>query len=179
MKKSTALVFGLICGLLVIVFKLIIVLGGFAITNFGFKWSQIISVLLVLPFIWLAIRQSRIQNGGFIGGKEALRTGLQTAILAILIISVYHYIELEWKWKDIAAVYYNSETFLNILKSHADVKQEQYAKIINDQIQNIQTLSPFKYVTFKMVPFLLFSVTTAFMCAVFMKKSPPPSYTNN
>ena len=179
MKKFAALMIGLVCALLVIAFKLVILLGGFAVSNFGFKWSQMISVFMVLPFIWYTIRYLRGQNGGYIGGKEALRSGLTMAVTAILIISAYHYVEFEWKWRDIAQEYYNGETYLNFLKSHKEVKPEQYSQIIHEQIENIRLLSPFKYVTYKLVPFMLFSVTTAFMCAVFMKKGPAPSFTNN
>jgi len=170
--KSKPLFYGILAAVSVIVFKLIIILGGFALTNFGFKWSQIISVFMILPFIVLGIRALREQNGGFIGGKEALKAGLLTAVVAILLISVYNYIELDWKWREISKIYYNSDVFLSILKAQDKIKPEQYQEIINGQIEAFSQVTPFKYATFKLVPYLLFSLTTAFMCAVFMKKQP-------
>ena len=179
MKLSGSYMTGIIAALAVIVFKLVIILGGFALTKFGFSWSQFVAVLIMLPFIPLSIKQARDARGGMIGGKRALQQGLKTAVIAIVLISVYHYIELEWKWKDIAYQYYHSEAFLNILKNNSNVKPQEYQAWIDEGVIQFSRTSPFRYVTLKMVPYLFFSVSTSFICAVFMKRTPAPSYTNN
>ncbi len=171
--RNKSLLFALAYSALVIAFKLLIVLGGYAITDFGFKWSQIITVFLIIPFIWLTVKSTRAQKGGYIGGKEALQKGLQMTMIAVVLISVYNYIEFGWKWKEIAQVYYNSDSYHHFLEKSQGIKPEQYPAIIDAQVKSFTMLSPFRYTTFKLIPYLFFGISTSFIFSVFMKRNPP------
>lgn len=160
--------FALIYSVIAIIFKLIVLLGGFALTKFGFYFSNIVSVLMMVPFIFLTIYFVKKDNGGFIGGKEGLQSGLKMAVLAIIILSAYHYIEFEWKWHDLSVEYYNSAQFKEFLGKNPTIKVGQYPKIISD---GINELSPMKAVTGKLFLLLFFAVSTSFVCAVALRKN--------
>jgi hypothetical protein len=154
---------------LVIVFKLAIVLGGFLETRFWFMGSHIVSVFFIIPFIWLAIKLVRDKDyGGVIMGREAFVAGLMVVALSAVIISVYHYIEFEWKLRDFAVNYYNSAEFqADMLKHNPNVKPEQYPTLMKKQLES---LSAFKAITAKLLSFFLVGVSSSFLCAAFMKK---------
>lgn len=168
MSKRVVLI-ALIYSFLVIIYKLYIVLGGYMLTKFGFYYSHIISVFAIIPFIVIAIKLVRDKDmGGQIGGRMALAVGMNLAAISLLILSLYQYIEFEWKLKDLSVLYYNSADYLEFLKSNKQVKAENYSKIITD---NIASLSAFKSITAKLISFLFISLSSSFICAVFMKKS--------
>lgn len=173
--KKAPLVYALIYSALVIAFKLAIILGGFALTNFGFNWSHVISVWLIIPFCWLTIRSVRQQNGGYIGGKRALQASLQMCFIAIAIVSAYNYIEFEWKWKDLAGLYYHGDAYLHFLEKNKSIKPGDYPKIIDSMVASFREMSPFKHITVKLIAYLFFGVSSSFIFAMFMKKNPPYS----
>ncbi len=153
---------------LVIIYKLIIILGGYQLTKFGFFYSHIISVFAIIPFMLLAIQQVRDKDtGGSISGKEAFGAALGVAGISIIFLSTYTYIEFEWKLKDLSIQYYNSLDYLEFLKGNKNLKVADHGKIIAAQIEN---LSAMKAVTAKLFSFLLISCSSAFMCGVFMRK---------
>ncbi len=171
--NKKALYFGLIYSLCFIIYKLIILLGGFTLTKFGFYYATITGVLFILPFFFLAIYLVREKDyGGIIGGKESIRIALTILAVALVITSIYNYIEFEWKFKEIAIGYYNSSEYLDILKDQQvrfpnKIKVEDFPKIVSDQISE---LSAFKSVTGKLIPFMFFGLSGAFMAAVLLKR---------
>jgi len=174
MNKRAAVI-GLLYCLTVIIFKLYILLGGYTLTKFGFYYSNIVGVFLIVPFYWLAIKQVRDRDmNGIIGGREAVRISLMVLAVAVVVLSVYNYIEFTWKYKDISIQYYNSEEYLAILKGMQakfpdKIKTENFPKIINEQIG---ALSAMKATTGKIFPLLLIGLSGAFIVSALMKRSP-------
>lgn len=171
--NKKALFFGLLYSLCYIVFKLIVLLGGYTLTKFGFYYSTITAVLAIIPFFFLAVYLVREKDyQGIIGGKESIRIALTVLAVTLVITSIYNYIEFEWKFKDIAVGYYNSTEYLDVLKDQQlrfpnKVKVEDFPRIIEDQISE---LSAFKSITGKLIPFMFFGLSGAFMAAVILKK---------
>jgi len=167
--------FGLVYSILVIIFKLIILLGGYTLTKFGFYYSNIISVLFIVPFFFLSIRQVRDKDyAGIISGKESIRLALTVLAISILVVSMYNYIEFNWKFKDIAIEYYNSQQYYDILAEQQQrfpdkLKTENFPTIIEEQIRE---LSAFKATTGKLLPMMLIGLGGAFVSAMLMKRSP-------
>lgn len=165
---------GLIYCAVAIIFKLIILLGGYTLSKFGFYYSNILVVFLVLPFFFIAIYQVREKDfGGIISGKDAVRMSLTVLAVGIVVLSIYNYIEFVWKYKDIATDYYNSQEYLNVLKDAQSkvpdkIKTEDFPKIVQEQLAS---LSPFKATTGKLIPMLLIGLSGSFIAAVTMKKS--------
>jgi hypothetical protein len=158
----------------VITFKLIILLGGYTLSRFGFYYSHTVSVFFLIPFLFLAIYRVREKDlGGVIGGREAVRVALTVVAVAAIILSLYHYMEFKWKYGEIALNYYHSEEYLNILKEqlarHPDkLKESDFPKIIENQIAE---LSAFRAATARLTPIVFIGLSGAFIAAVFMKRS--------
>lgn len=166
---------GLLYSLTAIIFKLIILLGGFTLTKFGFYYANSVAVFLVLPFLFLAIYWVRDKDqGGVIAGKEALRISLTALAVGAVIVSAYNYVEFNWKYKDIAIQYYNSQDYLNILteqqqKNPDKIKVENFPNIITAQVSS---LSASRSMTAKLFPYLLIGLSGSFFASVLMKKNP-------
>ncbi|MBK7669373.1 MAG: DUF4199 domain-containing protein [Sphingobacteriaceae bacterium] len=166
--NKRALYLGISYSILVIVYKLIILLGGYQLTKFGFYYSHFLSVAFILPFMIIAIKLARDNdNGGVISGKDAVKVGLGVFGISVIILSAYTYIEFEWKLREISVQYYNSAEYLEFLKKQTKITPEMYPKIIEE---NTAALSAMKAVTAKLFSFFLLSFAFAFITAVFMKK---------
>jgi len=171
--NKRALYLSLVYSILFIAFKLYILLGGYTLTKFGFYYSNIVGITFIIPFLFLAVYLVREKDyAGVIGGKEAMRIALTVLALSTIFISVYNYIEFNWKFKDIATIYYNSNDYLEILKQQQlrfpdKLKTDDFPKIIQEQISQ---LSAFKATTGKLIPMMLFGLSGSFIAAVTLKR---------
>ncbi|MBK9285927.1 MAG: DUF4199 domain-containing protein [Sphingobacteriaceae bacterium] len=169
--NKKGLYFGLAYSLFVIIFKLVILFGGFSLTHFGWYYSNITAVFMVIPFYILAIKSTRDKDyNGVIGGKEATRIALTVFIVGAVLVSAYNYFEFEYAGKKIAIEYYNSAQFLDYLKKLPQVKEADYAKIIEEQIKNTE-VSAFKATTGKLFSYILLGLSSTFICAVLLKRN--------
>ncbi|MCW3078107.1 MAG: hypothetical protein JWO32_2716 [Bacteroidetes bacterium] len=179
--NKRALTIGLIYSLVVIVFKLIILLGGFTLTRFGFYYSNVVGIFMIIPFFIFAIQQVRDKDfGGVISGKDAVRMALTVLAVAAVLLTLYNYIEFNWKFRDIAVQYYNSPEYLKILnewqvKSPDKVKITDFSKIISEQING---LSAGKAATGKLFPLILIGLSGAFISAMIMKRGNKQQHLN-
>ena len=170
--NKKALIYGLAYSMFVIAFKLVVLLGGYYFTKFGFYFAHVTTVFLIIPFYIIGIKNIRDRdNYGIIAGKEAMRIALTIFAISAVILSIYNYVEFEWKGKILAIEYYKSEQFMTFLKSNPKIKAEDYQKIIAEQIQLSET-SAFKATTGKLFSFMLIGLTSAFICAIFLKRGP-------
>jgi hypothetical protein len=166
-----AFIYALLYAAAVIVFKLVILLGGYYTTAFGWYFSHITTVVMIIPFYVLAIRAVRDRDyGGIISGREAMRIALTVFAVGVLIVSIYNYVEFSWKGKELSEQYYHSEQYLKFLQKQNKVKPEQYDEIIRQQIATVPD-SPFKATTGKLFSFLILGLSSAFICAASMKRS--------
>ena len=167
MNKRT-IITGLAYSIFVIIYKLIIILGGYQFTKFGFYYSHVLSVFLILPFVIYAIKGARDKDmGGKMTGKEAFKTGAGVVAIAAIILSIYNYVEFEWKLRDMSLEYYNSPAYIEFLKGIPKLKPEDYPKVIAEVTSQ---LSGFKAVTAKLLSFFILGLGTSFIGSVFMKK---------
>jgi hypothetical protein len=168
--NRTAFYYGIAYSLVVIAFKLFILLGGYSLSSFGYFYSGITSVLLIIPIYFFAIKQVRNNNAGIIGGREAARISLTIFAIGAVIISTYNYFEFEFSGKAMAINYYNSEQFLTFLKSQSKIKPDDYQKIIAEQIKSAE-VSAFKATTGKLFSYMFIGLSSAFIISAAMKKS--------
>lgn len=171
--NKRALIFGVVYSVLAIAFKLIILLGGYTLTKFGFYYSNFVSVVFIIPFFFIAIYQIREKDfNGIIGGRDAARMALTILAVSVIFVSIYNYVEFKWKFKDIATEYYNSAEYTDVLKKQQlkypdKIKTEDFPKIIQEQISE---MSAFKAATGKLIPLLFFGLMGAFIASVTLKR---------
>lgn len=167
---------GLIYCAMAVALKLYILLGGYSFSKFGFYYSHIISVLLIIPFFFIAIWQVREKElGGQIGGRQAVRIALTVLVVGIVVMSLYNYFEFSLKLQAISADYYNSALYTERLREMqarmpGKIKTEEFPKIIQEQLAS---LSPFKATTGKLIPMMVVGLGAALVAAVMLKRSRP------
>lgn len=169
MFKNRALQFAVAYSLLVIIYKVSIIFSGHALSKFNFYFSNILSVLVIIPFIFLTVKYARRDRGGYIGGKEALKTGFLMAVISAVILAIYNYMEFEWVWRDLSIQYYHSNEYKVFLQTtQKQIKPEDYPTIVDAAIKE---LSAFKAITGKLATLMFISLGASFMCAVFLKRN--------
>ena len=167
--NKKALFYGLIYSITFIAIKLTVLLGGYSLNKFGYYFSNISCVLLIIPFYFIALKHIRDRDyKGVISGKDSIKLLLTIFGLSAIITGVYNYIEFECFGKKLAVDYYKSEQFLIYLKSQSKIKVEDYVKIIAEQINNA---SSFKSTTGKLFSAILISTSSAFIVASIMKRN--------
>ncbi len=169
--NKKALLYGTLYAIVVICFKVYILVSGNALSKFGYFYSNITAVFFIFPFYIFLLKSVRDKDfGGVIGGREAFRLSLSLLAIAVIFISIYHYIEFSYYGQELAQTYYNSDSFLNFLKSQKNVSPENYNNIIQEQIKSAGN-SAFKATTGKLVSYLFVGISGAFIVSVFMKRS--------
>jgi hypothetical protein len=169
--KKQALWYALAYAALVIAFKLFIVLKGYSLSRFGFYYSSFVATLLIIPFYILAIKHVRDkQNGGVIGGREAMRVALTVFAVSAVIIGVYNYFEYEYSGRQLAIEYYHSDQFLEFLKKQK-LAPEKYPSVIEEQVTAAQGAA-FRSVTGKLFSALIIGLSSAFIVVSVMKRRP-------
>ena len=170
--NKKALFYALGYCVLVILFRLAIILGGYSLTKFGYYYSTITGVFLIIPFYYLAIKDVRDRDyGGIIAGKEAMRIALTIFAISAIVTSVYNYLEFKYHGMALAEQYYNSEQFLEFLKTRTKTKPEDYQKVIAEQIRDSKDAA-FKATTGKLFSFMLIGLGGAFVTSLLMKRGP-------
>lgn len=171
---------GLIYCALAIAFKLYILLSGQSFTTFGFYFASIVSILPIVIFFFTAIRQVREKEmGGTIDGREAMRIALTVLVVAIVVMSIYNYIEFVWKVQELSVDYYNGPVYRKFLENMREnmtdktrmpenLKNGNFAAIIQEQLES---LSAFKATTGKLIPMLIVGLAGSFIASVTLKTS--------
>lgn len=170
--NKKALLYGLAYSVLVIAIKLIILFGGYSLSKFGYYYSTLTCVLLIIPFYFVALKNIRDKDyNGVISGRDAVRLAMTIFGISAVIISVYNYYEFEYSGKFLAIEYYNSQQFLDYLKAQTKIKAEDYSKIIAEQIKNSEA-SAFKATTGKLFSSMLIGLSSAVIVGSIMKRNP-------
>jgi hypothetical protein len=171
--NKKALLYGLAYCALLITFRLVIIIGGYSLSKFGYYYSTITGVFLLIPFFYLVIKDVRDNDyGGFIGGREAMRLALTVFAVGAILGSVFHYFEYQYHGAELAQQYYNSEQFLEFLRTRTKVKPEDYSRIIDEQLRDSKGAA-FKATTGKLFSFMLIGLAGAFITAASMKRNRP------
>ena len=173
--NKRALIAGILYSLTAIIFKLIVFAAGYELGNFGFYYANTIVVFLLIPFLFLAVYLVREKDqGGSIGGKDALRVAMTVLAVGAVLLSIYNYIDLSFLNGDIAEKYYNSADYLEVLKklqikNPGKIKTENFPMIIKEQIA---AFSAARSTTAKLFPLLAIGLSGSFFVAVLLKKAP-------
>lgn len=171
--NKKAIFYGLLYAALVIGLKLYILLGGYSLSKFGYYYSNITAILLILPFYYLVLKSVRDKDyNGIIGGRESMRISLSLFAVSVILISIYNYFEFKYHGAALAENYYRSQEFINYLHTQKNLKEIDYPKIIDNQIVQAKT-SAFKATTGKLFSYLIIGLSGAFIVSTFMKRQAP------
>jgi len=165
-----ALYHGLAYSAFFILFKLSILLGGYSLTKFGYFYSNVTAVILIIPFYWSCVKSVRDKDlGGIIAGRECVRLCLTVFAVAALLTSIYHYFEYKYSGQMLAVEYYHSEQFMEFLRHQAKIKPADYDRIIEEQVKNAEGAA-FRATTGKLFSLLIIGLPAAFAVSSLMKR---------
>lgn len=171
MIKKKPAQFAFIYSILVIAFKLFVFYSGLQMTKLG-MYSHILSLLIMLPFVFVLIFLLRKEIGGEISGKLALKEALVFVSLAAIILSVFNFVFFENELNDYIVNYIQTEGPKSIQeqakKIGKPVTTAEIDKMINGEITN---LSAFKDTTSKLFSIIAFGIFSSFVTSIFLKKS--------
>ena len=164
---------GVFFSALVIAFKLLLLVQGFYFTTWGFRYGNLLGVALYT--LWIPITLALINHfhyRGGIPGREALKAGLGLVSVSIILISMYHYWEVQSEmFKSQALAYYNSSEYYRLLvqqqaQNPLRYKTTDIPRIISEQKNG---LSPFRAMTGRMIPFLLYGGVLSLLSSLGLK----------
>ncbi|MFN6039650.1 MAG: DUF4199 domain-containing protein [Bacteroidota bacterium] len=140
-----------------------------------FNFIYLLSMGLVLPFVVLVIKFKRDEeNGGFIGGRDAVKEGMKFVFFATLILILFQSVFYHLGWKDFKAS--SIPDFIREKANEANklgkqkIDESQIQRIINEQIKNITLFKEISFVFFRCIFVGFFS---SFVAAFLMKKRRP------
>lgn len=154
----------------VVVFKLYVLLNGMYFSNWGFKFANLSAVFcftLWIPLTLLLI--NRVHYHKQMPGREVFKAGLGIVAVSLIGISLYHYLEVQSdEFKQQAKRYYNSAEYREVLKHQQalhpqNFKTQDFPKIIAQQVEGV---SPFRAMTGRMIPFLLYGGIVSLLTAL-------------
>jgi hypothetical protein len=167
----TIIRYGLLGGLIFVIYGLIGNLAGFARPSAGFGALGInilVSMILYVGLMVFAIRHFRDnENGGYINFGKAFAIGLGVAVLAGVISSIFTYIY---------AAYIEPDYFETILQE-TEVMYERF-NMSEEQIEQAmeqarKSMTPTRFVTQSLIGNLIFGAIIAAITGAVMKKNPP------
>jgi hypothetical protein len=171
MIKTKPVAFALIYSILVIAFKLFVFYSGLQMTKLG-MYSHILSLLIILPFVFVLIFLLRKEKGGDLSGKDAVKYALIFVSVSAIILSVFNYVFFENELKAYIANYIQTQGPKSILEEAAKkgqkISQEEIDKMIKGGIED---LSAFKDTTSKLFSVFIFGVFSSFVSSIFLKRN--------
>jgi len=168
MQKNSSFILALIYSLLFAATVCIVFYGDHIsyITH-----AYLIGLLFMLPFIYAAIWQKRKQNGGIIGGRDAVKEGLRFVIAATLFMSLFQVIFFELDFREYK-INFMQTAGPEILKEQiaagkAKISESQIPQIIAEDVQNVTVFKEITAVVFKN---LFYGTFCAFISALILKR---------
>ncbi|HEY1040457.1 MAG TPA: DUF4199 domain-containing protein [Bacteroidia bacterium] len=168
MKKAIllAIVYSVLC----IGFKLGVFYGGMIDQPIG-KLSHLITLLLLLPFVILTVYLVRKDNGGVIGGKEAIRQGLSFVTFAAVIMIAFDYVffvtEMQAYLKEYMARMDYRDLFKEAIKHKKDVTMFE---VVREQIRYERYVTTYS-LSRMIFGYMAVGLFSSFVSGVFMKKA--------
>ncbi len=134
--------------------------------------TYLLSLLVLLPSIYFTIRYYRNNyTGGLIGGKEAVKVGLQFVLVAVLIMAAFQAIFFVLDFKEFKINYINTVgpevTKAAIKNGVLKAKESEIPKILQQEIEQITLSGEMKVVFLK---YLIYGLFSSFISSIFLKR---------
>lgn len=160
--KNKAVQYGLATGFLTLVAKLSIYYSGYQFTSAGGYINIVASLLILVLGIVLIQRETKLQNGGIMPFRMAIKAGLTTGIVAALILGLGMYL------------FFSFESENMIFQHIAFLKEANKAEA---EIQKAvpmmkQIYAPFQQATIYISQTIIAGALLSFICSTFLIKNP-------
>ena len=168
--KNKLFLFALIYSGLVMVFKLWVFYSGNQLSSIGI-YSHLYSLVALTPFCFILVKLTREEQGGVIGGKEALKTSMRFVFLSAILLSLFNYVFFEMAMGEFMVKYIREvgpgKLKEDLLKAKRPANDAEIQKQIDMAASQI---TAFKDTTFKLLSIIAFGVFASFISAVFLRR---------
>ncbi|MCD6065180.1 MAG: hypothetical protein K0S33_6 [Bacteroidetes bacterium] len=167
--KSRIFLIAIVYCVLSISTKLILFYGSYYNSPMG-RLGPFILLGMILPFVVFIVYLKRKENGGVIGGKEAVRQGLIFVSIIAVVMTAFDYIFYVAEMKDFYTQFFTNTDYHELLKEK--LKHEKNASMLDVVRQQMLYEQGFKYFSLSraLFPIFAFGLFSSFISGVFMKR---------
>ncbi|CAA9289052.1 MAG: hypothetical protein AVDCRST_MAG95-3873 [uncultured Adhaeribacter sp.] len=163
-KNAIALRYGLISGVISIVYSLILNITDLAFTNKALSW---VSFIILVAAIVLAMREFKRQNGGFMSYGQGLGIGTLVAVISSILGGIFMYIYVKFVDSGYMDKMRNMQVAELESKGMNDEQIDQ-AIAISDKM-----MTPEMMVVFAIIGGLVFGFILSLIISALMKRNRP------
>lgn len=168
MKK--AIILAVIYSILCIGFKLGVFYGGVLDQPIG-KLSHLITLLLILPFVILTVYLVKKENGGIIGGKDAIKQGLTFVSFAAIIMIAFDYIFFIQEMRAYLQEYLAKTDYNDLFKEAVKHKKDvTMFEVVREQLKYERYITTYS-ISRMLFGYMAVGLFSSFVSGVFMKKT--------
>lgn len=176
MKHKRVLIFSLVYSLLSIAAILLAYSGKIGTPVKAINATYLLSTLAMFPFIFITIKLFRDKdNGGNIGGKEAIRTGLRFVAFSAIVLVIFQLIFFYSGFREFKITYFKTIGMEIKQKDKAAGKYKgtdlEMQKLVNEEVE--KSVTPFSEVTGVLFKSFVYGLFCSFMCSVFLRRNFP------
>jgi hypothetical protein len=159
-KRSVGIKYGLISTVVGIVFFLILIFTGQ--NPFVFKYGWVVSLLSSIVLIYLAHKEYKDENNGFMSYGEGVVIGVWFTLVAIAVGMLFNYVYSSFIDPNLMTEFYESQ-----------YEQLQQQGQSDEQIEMAQTWTKKLFWAFGIIGATFFSMATVLIVTIFTQKRPP------
>jgi hypothetical protein len=145
---------------------------------YGFQYDTpagrlvpLVVIGLLLPFVIFTVYLKRKENGGLIGGKEAVRQGLMFVSIVAVISLIFDYIFFVAELKDFYREFFANTDYHVLLKEKLKhQKNVTMLEIVKQQLLYKESFMSFS-ISRAIFPIFAFGLFSSFISGVFMKRA--------
>ena len=173
--KSKSLITAVVLSASIIAFKLFLFYGNHLQSSVLGKWSDLISLALIVLSIPISVYWTKRQNDSIMSeGKEIVKIGAVTMLWSALFLSIFNFLFFKYELKDYMIEYLNQA---DLLKKFAE-EQGRNKKITLDiikkahetELKHLKEMSPFSYVNFKLMPHIFLGLMSSFIFGALLRR---------
>lgn len=163
-KNAIALRYGLICGVISIIYSLILNITDLALTNRTLGW---VSFIILIAAIWLAMREYKRQNNNYMSYGQGLSIGTLVTVVSSILGAIFTYIYVK----------FIDTGFIDKMRQ-MQVTELEKKGMNDDQIEQAVAVSekmmtPEMIVVFAVVGGLFFGFLLSLIISAIMKRTRP------
>lgn len=159
-KRSAGIKYGLISVVVGIVFFLILIFSGQ--NPFVFKYGWVVSLVSTAVLVYLAHKEYKSENNGFMSYGEGVGIGLWFTLVAIVVGMLFNYVYSNFIDPNLMAEFYENQ-----------YEQLQQQGQSDAQIEMAQTWTKKLFWIFWAIGATFFCMATVLIVTIFTQKKPP------
>ena len=175
MFSSKSFITAVLVSAVIISFKLFLFYGNQIQTSSLGKWSDLISLGLIIISIPVSVYWKKRSNESLLNeGKEIVKTGAITMLWSALFLSVFNFIFFNLELKDFMLEYLSQadlqKKFLEEKMRNPKITLEIIKQAHQTELNHLKEMSAFSYVNFKLMPHIFLGLISSFIFGALLRR---------